>query len=104
MIAEPIRLAAGWYGNLQENVPWLVIFMVLTLVPHTAVCYYLMLAAYDLGPFDKALQVAFALMIHVELLVAVRALVRMFKAQRKRYYLFEHALQQQHRYAGSTQQ
>jgi hypothetical protein len=28
------------------QVPWLVIFAVLTLVPQTAVCYYLMLAAY----------------------------------------------------------
>eukprot|EP00775_Hariotina_reticulata_P013897 gene13897-biopygen15828 len=68
MLAEPIRLAAGWYGNLQENVPWLVIFGVLTLVPQTAVCYYLMLAAYVL---------------------------HMLKAQRRQYYLFEHALQQQ---------
>jgi hypothetical protein len=31
-------------GSLQ--VPWLVIFGVLTLVPQTAVCYYLMLAAW----------------------------------------------------------
>ncbi len=22
LLAEPIRLAAGWYGNLQENVSW----------------------------------------------------------------------------------
>ncbi|WIA37059.1 hypothetical protein OEZ86_014036 [Tetradesmus obliquus] len=103
MLAEPVRLAAGWYGNLQENVPWLVIFAVLTLVPQTAVCYYLMLAAYDLKPFDQALQVAMAAIIHLELFVTVYAILHMFRAQRKQYYLFEYALQQQHRYGGSQQ-
>lgn len=100
LLAEPVRLAAGWYGNLQENVPWLVIFGVLTLVPQTAVCYYLMLAAYDLKPFDQALQVAMAIIIHLELFVAVRAVLHMFRAQRKQYYLFEHVLQEQHQYGG----
>ncbi|KAF6264733.1 hypothetical protein COO60DRAFT_1634098 [Scenedesmus sp. NREL 46B-D3] len=114
MLAEPVRLAAGWYGNLQENVPWLVIFAVLTLVPQTAVCYYLMLAAYvsvtrssgglDLKPFDQALQVAMAAIIHLELFVTIYAILHMFRAQRKQYYLFEYALQQQHRYAGRQQQ
>lgn len=33
-----------------SQVPWLVIFGVLTLVPQTAVCYYLMLAAWVSGP------------------------------------------------------
>jgi hypothetical protein len=83
MLAEPVRLAAGWHGNLHENVsssapgaacwalephhcvaprhtccctcmhacmpaqvPWLVIFAVLTLVVQTSVVYYLMLAAH----------------------------------------------------------
>ena len=45
-LAEPLRLLAGWAGNLGENVPWLVIYCVLCLVPQSAVAYYLMLAAY----------------------------------------------------------
>jgi hypothetical protein len=34
------------YAFICLQVPWLVIFGVLTLVPQTAVCYYLMLAAW----------------------------------------------------------
>jgi hypothetical protein len=36
------------------QVPWLVIFGVLTLVPQTAVCYYLMLAAWVGAAHDTA--------------------------------------------------
>eukprot|EP00877_Chromochloris_zofingiensis_P002767 jgi/Chrzof1/12491/Cz06g36060.t1 len=96
MLAEPVRLAAGYYGNLKENVPWLVIFGVLTLAPQTAVCYYLMMVSYDLKPFDQALQVVMALFIHIEFITVVYAINRMFRAQKKQYYLFEYALQQQH--------
>ncbi|KAI8464756.1 MAG: hypothetical protein J3K34DRAFT_474047 [Monoraphidium minutum] len=95
LLAEPVRLLAGYYGNLRENVPWLVIFMALTLAPQTAVCYYMMLAQWYLTPFDKALQVATAALLHTELLMAVYAMARMLRMQRRQYYLFEAALQQQ---------
>lgn len=55
--AEPLRLWCGWYSNLGENIPWLVIFLVLTAAPQTAVVYYLMLAQQDLRAVDQAVQV-----------------------------------------------
>ena len=39
------------------QIPWLVIFTVLCLAPQAATCFYLMLAAEDIEPFDQALQV-----------------------------------------------
>ncbi|GBF91676.1 hypothetical protein Rsub_03980 [Raphidocelis subcapitata] len=94
-LAEPVRLGAGYYGNLQENVPWLVIFAALTLAPQTAVCYYMMLAQWYLTPFDQALQVVTAALLHSEFLVVLYAMARMLRLQRQQYYLFEAALQQQ---------
>jgi hypothetical protein len=86
LLAEPLRLAAGRYGNLHENVcdlcgssgqvpvsvghtttsphvlitrvqcmhhtsfnsqvPWLVLFVVLTVIPVHGTCYYMLIIGY----------------------------------------------------------
>lgn len=76
----------------------------LTLVPQTAVAYYLLLAAYDIKPFDQALQVPMIIATHLQLFAAVRAVLRMFSAQRKTFYVFEHYLQasEQEQFASSS--
>lgn len=42
LIAEPARLALGYSGNLQEKVPFVAAFMLLTLFPGLPVCLYFM--------------------------------------------------------------
>ncbi len=65
VITEPIRMSAGWYGNLQENVrlraselrppqspdddslhasqvPWLILFMILSFAPINVMIYYVL--------------------------------------------------------------
>lgn len=95
-LAEPLRLSAGYYGNLKENVPWLLIFGVLSLAPQVPVCYYLMMVQYDLKPIDKAVQIVMALIIHIEFFVAIYAVRRVLKVQEGQFYLLEYALTQQH--------
>lgn len=95
LLAEPLRLLSGYYGNLQENVPWLVVFIILTLAPQTPVCYYLMMEQYHRISFDRALQIVMAIMIHLEVLVAAYTVRSMSRAQKRQFYLFEAALQEE---------
>lgn len=94
MVAEPVRLYIGYYSNLTENIPWMVIFLVLTTAPQTAVCYYLMLGQYDLKPVDQAVQVVMAGFIHLELVMGLGTIRRVYRRRREKYFLVEHALRQ----------
>ncbi len=81
LVAEPVRLAAGWYGNLQENVsktsegrkgvfyggqwcgavrpvptwcprtqvPWLALYVILTVIPLHGTCYYMLIFSFVSG-------------------------------------------------------
>jgi hypothetical protein len=42
LVSEPVRLALGYSGNLQEKVPFVAAFMLLTLFPGLPVCLYFM--------------------------------------------------------------
>jgi len=100
LLAEPVRLWAGYYGNLQENVPWLVIFAALTMArggggrgfrdtrwhqvqcgvcrthnthAHSPTLSLAFKRTQYLTPFDKALSVVTALVLHIEFVVALYA-------------------------------
>ncbi|PNH10197.1 hypothetical protein TSOC_003090 [Tetrabaena socialis] len=45
-MAEPVRLVAGWYGNLQENVPWLLMFVILSVFPEQGTIIYLFIGTF----------------------------------------------------------
>ncbi|KIZ02263.1 hypothetical protein MNEG_5691 [Monoraphidium neglectum] len=106
MVSDPdvVRTVLTLFWLLAEPVPWVVVFLALTLAPQTAVSYYMMLAQWYLTPFDQALQVVTALLLHSELLVALYAMARMLRMQRQQYYLFEAALQQQQQQLQQQQQ
>jgi hypothetical protein len=94
IVAEPLRLYIGYYANLGETIPWLVIFCVLTCAPQTPVCYYLMVAQQDRRPVDTAVQLTQAILLHLQLVAALATIWRVFQRRRERYFLVEHALKQ----------
>ncbi|KAL6757990.1 hypothetical protein V8C86DRAFT_2609369 [Haematococcus lacustris] len=96
-LAEPARLAAGWNGNLQENVPWLVLFCILTFIPTHATVYYMLLGSTDTRAYHQAVQVTQAILLELELLVGMYAVRRMYRLQKQQYYLFEYAMGQRRR-------
>jgi len=54
-LAEPFRLSFGWSGNLQEKVPQLTAFFLLTIIPQIAVMLYLLIAPQKTQIFQYAL-------------------------------------------------
>jgi hypothetical protein len=77
------------------QVPWLIVFGAVTLIPQTVVCFYMFLAAYvgalsavalsaqsmllmtvlfpqDLKPFDQALQMVMVICIFLEFILTIR--------------------------------
>lgn len=79
----------------QENVPWLIAFVILTLAPQHAVCYYLMLKAGRIFAPDWAAQVAQAALLHAQVLAACWAIFRIYSAKRHSFYMFEYAIKQE---------
>ena len=45
-----------------KQLPWLILYTVLSLIPLQAVVYYMMLVGYDVGPWGQAVQYAQAIM------------------------------------------
>ncbi|KAG2501307.1 hypothetical protein HYH03_001105 [Edaphochlamys debaryana] len=93
-LSEPIRLFAGWYGNLQENVPWLIIFTILTVIPQMGTILYLMVGTFRRGAYTKAIQWCQLVYQLADLFVGVYAVIVMYKRQKHQYYLFEYMLNQ----------
>ena len=148
-IVEPIRLAAGWYGNLQENVspsckglemkvslwqtgaeyghgtssslqlPWLILYIILTWAPQQAAVLYCMLAAIDIDNWTTAVQYAQAIIMGVgqgsgltsasvlltyelylpcvpqfQCFVGIYAAIRMSRLQKQQFAQFEYVMNQ----------
>lgn len=96
-IAEPIRLYAGWYGNLQENVPWLLMFSILTFAPEEGTVLYLLIGTFRRNAYTRAVQVTMFILQQVELVTGIYTVVAVYKKQKKQYYLFEYILNQKRR-------
>mmetsp|Transcript_31749 Transcript_31749/g.90164 ORF Transcript_31749/g.90164 Transcript_31749/m.90164 type:complete len:170 (-) Transcript_31749:265-774(-) len=87
--SEPIRLLSGFAGNLQENVPLLGFFMVLTIFPSCPICLYLLFGQEWKTPIDTAIQIVMTAFLFLELAVGLYAIIRMIDSQRKQFYLHD---------------
>ncbi|GAX74048.1 hypothetical protein CEUSTIGMA_g1498.t1 [Chlamydomonas eustigma] len=97
VIFEPIRMTAGWYGNLQENVPWLILFTIISLVPMQAQGLYMLIT--ESNPYTKSVQFAQIIMLELEMLYGVFVIFRMYRLQKEQFYQFEFVLNQRRRNA-----
>jgi len=97
VIFEPIRMTAGWYGNLQENVPWLILFTIISLVPMQAQGIYMLIT--ESKPYPKAVQYVQIIMLELEMLYGVFVIFRMYRLQKEQFYQFEYILNQRRRNA-----
>mmetsp|Transcript_20439 Transcript_20439/g.56978 ORF Transcript_20439/g.56978 Transcript_20439/m.56978 type:complete len:133 (+) Transcript_20439:366-764(+) len=95
--AEPVRIVAGYIGNLQEHLPWLIVYVILTMVPHHVTTYYVMTASKDRTPVTNAVQVVQAVLLEINLLAGFHAVWKLFTQQRQQFYLFESALEERRR-------
>mmetsp|Transcript_13481 Transcript_13481/g.34594 ORF Transcript_13481/g.34594 Transcript_13481/m.34594 type:complete len:171 (+) Transcript_13481:244-756(+) len=87
--AEPIRLLCGFAGNLQENVPLVAFFLVLTIFPASPICLYLLFGQKWKTPIDTAIQVVMTCFLFTEMIVGVYAIVKMVIAQKMQFYLHD---------------
>ncbi|KAF5832113.1 hypothetical protein DUNSADRAFT_12124 [Dunaliella salina] len=94
---EPIRIVAGYIGNLQEHLPWLIVYVILTMAPHHATTYYVLIASKDRTPVTNAVQVVQAVLLEINLLAGLHAVWKLATQKLKQYYLFESALEERRR-------
>ncbi|GAQ86705.1 hypothetical protein KFL_003060040 [Klebsormidium nitens] len=87
LVSEPVRLALGYSGNLQEKVPFVAAFMLLTLFPGLPVCLYFMFVQKHLEPSDKAVGTLMAIFLVLELFTAVHAIRQLIRSQTLKFYL-----------------
>eukprot|EP00198_Chlamydomonas_reinhardtii_P001074 XP_001690409.1 predicted protein [Chlamydomonas reinhardtii] len=96
-ITEPIRYYAGMYGNLQENLPWLIMFTLLCVFPQMGTHLYLLMGTFRRNARTKAIQyVALGLQL-LDLAAGVYTVFSMYRKQKRQFYLFEYVLNQRAR-------
>uniref|UniRef100_A0A7S1SM40 Transmembrane protein n=1 Tax=Tetraselmis chuii TaxID=63592 RepID=A0A7S1SM40_9CHLO len=93
--AEPIRLLCGFAGNLQENVPLVAFFLVLTIFPSSPICLYLLFGQKWKTPIDTAIQIVMTVFLFSEMIVGVSAIGRMVGAQKKQFYLHDFVIKRE---------
>eukprot|EP00240_Pyramimonas_obovata_P015497 CAMPEP_0118953270 /NCGR_PEP_ID=MMETSP1169-20130426/56274_1 /TAXON_ID=36882 /ORGANISM="Pyramimonas obovata, Strain CCMP722" /LENGTH=301 /DNA_ID=CAMNT_0006900695 /DNA_START=473 /DNA_END=1375 /DNA_ORIENTATION=+ len=87
LVFEPLRLLLGYSGNLQEKVPYLVVFMLITAFPQLPINAYFAFSQKNVTPFDKALGTVSLAFLFAELLVSVFAMRQIVKSQDEKFYL-----------------
>lgn len=87
LLFEPLRMYCGFEGNLQEKVPFLAVFMLITTFPHLAVNGYLGYAQKDIQPFDSALATVSLLFLVFELVVSGIAIRQLIRSQDEKFSL-----------------
>ncbi|GFR42486.1 hypothetical protein Agub_g3281 [Astrephomene gubernaculifera] len=96
-LAEPIRMLAGWYGNLQENVPWLLMFTILCLFPEHGTVLYLLVGCSRRNALTKAVQAVMLVLQELEMFTGLYTVFTMYQKQKRQFYLFEYVLNQRAR-------
>ncbi|KAK9816958.1 hypothetical protein WJX72_007457 [[Myrmecia] bisecta] len=87
IIAEPFRLFIGYSGNLKENVPHLILFLVITLFPCAPVGVYMLKFQQHLRPFDQAYNTVMVALLAAEFLAGIHAARHIARSQRRQFYL-----------------
>ena len=84
LLAEPVRMYFGWSGNLEEKVPQLGTFVLLSVFPtFVSIVYFLGLAPNRM-PIDYALNAVMAFFVGAEVFMAGRMIVRLVNTQTAR--------------------
>mmetsp|Transcript_25805 Transcript_25805/g.47117 ORF Transcript_25805/g.47117 Transcript_25805/m.47117 type:complete len:181 (+) Transcript_25805:146-688(+) len=92
---EPARLFIGYCGNLYENVPYLLLFTILTVVPLYGPGFYLMFGLSNPPPYIQAIQVFQIITMFLETFLGFYAAFRTYAIQKGQFYLFDHFLNKQ---------
>mmetsp|Transcript_14329 Transcript_14329/g.24267 ORF Transcript_14329/g.24267 Transcript_14329/m.24267 type:complete len:316 (+) Transcript_14329:559-1506(+) len=84
---EPLRILLGYSGNLQEKVPFLAVFMLITAFPQLPITAYFAISQKDVVAFDKALGTVSFVILVAELVASVYAMRQIVKSQDEKFYL-----------------
>ena len=88
-VVEPIRLLAGYSGNLQEKVPSLLVFGVMTLFPQVFVYFFLGYAQSNVLQVEKAINLVCGLFLIPQFFGSMYVTSILIKGQSERFYLQE---------------
>eukprot|EP00892_Ulva_mutabilis_P007005 jgi/Ulvmu1/4677/UM002_0408.1 len=79
MAFEPIRLLAGYYGNLREEVPLLLVLILLSIIPTLPACIYMLVAQYHMDSYQLAIQLPQLVFLLASIGCGSQALLRVHK-------------------------
>mmetsp|Transcript_17737 Transcript_17737/g.29163 ORF Transcript_17737/g.29163 Transcript_17737/m.29163 type:complete len:204 (-) Transcript_17737:651-1262(-) len=86
-ISEAGRMSLGYKGNLQEKVPQLLGFFLITIIPQIPIAVFFMLFQNSVLPIDYGLNVVMLMFLAFEIVLSWRAIRRLIRAQAARFYL-----------------
>ncbi|GIL93975.1 hypothetical protein Vretimale_252 [Volvox reticuliferus] len=81
-----------WMVFIFKNLPWLLMFTILSLVPEQGTILYLLVGTSRRTAYTKAVQIVMLVLQWIELLTGLYTCVTMYKVQKRQFYLFEYIL------------
>lgn len=87
VITEPFRLSFGWAGNLQEKVPQLTAFFLLTIVPQIAIMLYMVAASRNVQVYEYTTSGIMLLFLLPEVFFSYYTTRTLVQIQTQRFYL-----------------
>ena len=90
-LVEPARLSTGFSGNLQEQVPSLLGFVLLTAFFALPLALYFFALGSDVRAFDQALNIVAMLFYAVEVAAGAAACSSITQSQAEKFYLLDFA-------------
>jgi len=87
VITESFRLSFGWAGNLQEKVPQLTAFFMLTIVPQIAIMLYMIAASRNVQAYEYTTCGIMLLFLIPEVFFSYYTTRTLVQIQTQRFYL-----------------
>lgn len=87
LLMEPLRLWAGYSGNLKENVPVVIVFLLVTVFMAAPISVYLLVAQKDNTRLDKSINTVMLALLSGQITSGLHAVFQILRSQTQKYYL-----------------
>ena len=86
LVVEPLRLVLGYIGNLQERVPQMSAFLLMTIFPQIPCLIFLALFQEHLFPYDRAAGNILLLSMIIEVIIGFQHLQQLIRKSTAEFY------------------
>ena len=86
LVVEPLRLFLGYIGNLQERVPQMSAFLLMTIFPQIPCLVFLALFQEHIFPYDRVAGCILLSSMIIEVIVGFRSLQKLIRKSTAEFY------------------